>query len=382
MEEGNSCLIPHHSTHMDQSASSLQLQQNLQNSIHRAFLTRRPILTHLNADTTWLLQLPYPHGIKSREGRSRYNIVFDPWLQGPQSDVASWFSKQWHATDSSVQSIGELQCILKDIDDIEHSLESKASVREPSLTDRSISRSFVDAVVVSHEFTDHCNKATLLEFQPEIPVFATKLAADLIISWNYFTTVLQIPSFTAQGSDWRKSSIAPLPSWIGISKLVTETDALYYHSAILITFDITLHARNESRLDSAEGEAVLYTPHGIQPDDVRPLYLAKPPISTLALLHGLHDITINPLKQLNLGAHNGLKAQRICKSKYWISTHDEVKKGSGLVAAFLRRKVISLQEAMEQERKQKGDTNGDSTYGDIESVTFADISNGESILLL
>ena len=366
---------------MEDFALSLQLQQTLQNSIQRAFETRRPILTHLNADTTWLLQLPSPHGLGHRKGRSRYNIVFDPWLQGPQSDVASWFSKQWHAIDSSVQSIKELQDLLKDINDTEQLLESRYSKRASFLANENINQSYIDAIVISHEFTDHCNKATLLEFEPKTPIFATKIAAVLIRSWNYFETVQDLPTFTAQDSDWRKTSIEPLPKWIGLSTMLTETDALYYHSAILVTFNLNLDNNNKFRGENIQGEGLIYSPHGIHSEGLHHLPSAKPPIETLALLHGLHDISINPFKQLNLGVHNGLKVQRICGAKYWISTHDEVKKGAGLVSAFLKRKVISLQEAMEQERKEQGDDSNDSAFDGPKSVTFAELSNGESILL-
>jgi hypothetical protein len=41
-------------------------------------------------------------------------------------------------------------------------------------------------------------------------------------------------------------------------------------------------------------------------------------------------------KQLNLGAHNALKAQRMMNAKYWVETHDEIKIGGGLIALFLR----------------------------------------------
>ena len=61
---------------------SLQLQGTLNSSIREALLAQRPILTHLNADTTWLLQLPYPNNAARPPGRSRFNIVLDPWLRG------------------------------------------------------------------------------------------------------------------------------------------------------------------------------------------------------------------------------------------------------------------------------------------------------------
>ena len=62
--------------------ASLQLQHDLEQSVVDALSTGRPILTHLNSDTTWLLSLAYPANAKPPSGRSRYNILIDPWLQG------------------------------------------------------------------------------------------------------------------------------------------------------------------------------------------------------------------------------------------------------------------------------------------------------------
>lgn len=55
--------------------ASKQLQDELAGSLRRALATGRPILTHINADTTWLLQLPYPPNVTPPPGRSRYNIL-------------------------------------------------------------------------------------------------------------------------------------------------------------------------------------------------------------------------------------------------------------------------------------------------------------------
>lgn len=67
---------------------SAQLQQDLRASIQAALSTGRPLLHHLNADTTWLLQLPRPQTAVKKGGRYYYNILIDPWLSGGQSDVA------------------------------------------------------------------------------------------------------------------------------------------------------------------------------------------------------------------------------------------------------------------------------------------------------
>ncbi len=355
----------------------LQLQQNLRDSIGRALACRRPILTHLNADTTWLLQLPYPSDSTPPQGRSHFHILIDPWLRGPQVDVASWFSKQWHSTQSSVTTILELNKLLEEIENIaeEHTTKVGAFTPEPSSEG---SETFIDTVVVSHEFTDHCNKDTLLEIHPDTPVFATKLAADLIRSWDHFKFVQDTPHFSEESPDWTKTSLSPLPKWLGISRIVTETDALYFHSAIIITFNMGTSNFKENQIQGETSEAVIYTPHGIHAQDLRYLPSANPPFQTLVLLHGLHDVTISSVKKLNLGAYNGLQAQRTCNARYWISTHDEVKEAKGLIASLLKRKALTLQEAIEHELGQNSDEN---VLADTEQMRFVELGNGESLLL-
>ena len=329
-----------------------------------ALASKRPILTHLNADTTWLLQLPRTQKPDNWNSRSHYNILIDPWFRGRQSDVAFWFSSQWHAIRSSIQTIAQLNKFLgvtQNTDDCVTNL--------------------IDAVIVSHEFTDHCHKRTLLEVDPKVPVFATTKAALLIRAWKHFRTVLEPAPFSSKLPDWRTTSSLPLPDWIGISRIVTESDALYYHSAIMITF--SLGGKPSSQYETQDpAEAVIYTPHGIHAQDLRCLDSAYPPIETLTLMHGLHDVKVSA-KQLNLGAHNGLQAQRICRAKYWVSTHDEVKKAKGFIAPILFRKVWTLRDAMEEETRQNetGSLEEGSELSVMADVNFAELKNGESIAL-
>ena len=230
----------------------------------------------------------------------------------------------------------------------------------------------IDVVIVSHEFTDHCHEATLREVPHTVPVFATSKAAGVIKAWTHFDSVYQVPPLEP-GSGWRQTSQRPLPSWIGISRLITKSDALYYHSAVIVCI--------QSPFAPEEADAVVYTPHGVESDAFALLRDTSPPIHTLALLHGLHDISLNMMKQLNLGAHNALKAQRILSSKYWIGTHDEVKHGSGLIGRLLlKRKQLTVDDALKRERGQK---DFQKVLG-AESITvpkFFDLKSGESMVL-
>lgn len=95
-----------------------------------------PRLTHLNADTSWLVELP-------RDAQRIFKLLLDPWFEGTQTDFHRLFSRQKHIIPAAIKNASELGTL--------------------------------DAVVISHEFTDHCHEATLRGVSSEVPVFATKV---------------------------------------------------------------------------------------------------------------------------------------------------------------------------------------------------------------
>lgn len=123
---------------------SAQLHLDIRDSIQTALKTCRPILHHLNADSSWFLQIPRPIPI----GRVYYNILIDPWLSGGQSDLASWFSQQFHATESAVKNIAELEELARESEILADGLrlgygrKTKSSIEDRELV------SFIDAVAI------------------------------------------------------------------------------------------------------------------------------------------------------------------------------------------------------------------------------------------
>lgn len=324
-----------------------QLLHELDLSIQEALAhkPRRPIIHHLNDDSSWLLQIPRPETAIRRGSRVYFNIVIDPWFTGGQSDIASWFSQQYHATRSAVQSFTEVEDLIRGV---ERAAAHRAGVLSGSAVKDDIAEnsSLIDVVAVSHEFTDHCHRETLLEVHKDVPVFAFEEAAALISSWKHFRTV--IPVSTVGGDDpfdWRSSSVPPfLPEWLGICRLRQTEDRFNYHSALLITFNnrhgsradksnsrSSRHAHRKTIQPNEEdetAEAIIYTPHGLHFADLEVIPKAVPSISTLVFLHGLHNVRVGTATggvalQLNLGSHNGLKSQRVLNADYWIGTHDE-----------------------------------------------------------
>lgn len=357
----------------------------------------RPVMAHLNADTTWLLQLPIPSSpattpsstprspkAKAKaETRTRFNILVDPWLQGPQSDVAAWFSTQWHVVPPAVLTIVELNAALAELEDGPPSpspspppaaaAEEEEEGSEGGSSSTTTTASYIDAVAISHEFTDHCHKPTLLELPPSTPVVAAGKAADLIRSWGHFDTVLAAPAFPAASSSsssstpptppppppWQDTLADPtgaLPPWLRIGRVTTAGNALYYHSALLVAFDLLSHSPTATTNSSPSQqpprtEAIIYSPHGIHAADLAPVRASG--IKTLALLHGLDDIRIWMTAQLNLGALNGIQAVRASGARYWIATHDEAKRGGGFISWLLRRTTYSLRDAVQAEEERK-----------------------------
>jgi hypothetical protein len=267
--------------------------------------SERPILHHLNADSTWLLQVPDPGS--SSSSRQFFNILIDPWLSGPQSDVASWFSQQYHATPSAYTSIAEVQELAGTI----------------------------DVVTISHELTDHCHKETLMELPTNTPVYGPSKAAKLIRSWKHFDTVVDMPFF-----EEANLSDKHIPPWLWIERVQDPNDALYYHSAILISWPST----------SLYREYVLYTPHGVAPSAIERLAL-EPHLTALCLIHGMHNVKLYGMQQLNLGGDNGLALYRRLQPKYWVGTHDEVKTAGGIVKYVLWRSIVTIEEALSREKK-------------------------------
>lgn len=209
------------------------------------------------------------------------------------------------------------------------------------------------------------------------------------------------PTFV-EDSDWHDFSLSPLPSWLSISRLTAANDSLYYHSALLITFathpflsttprkqrsSLSINGDGlEESFSSSTGEAaeaVIYTPHGIPHTALTPIAKADPELKVLAFLHGLHDVSISAAQQLNLGAKNGLAAQRILRAKYWVATHDEVKRGGGFISWFLKRTVWTLEDALREARSEESGGYGGSGWGidEFEDVSFKNMENGEGMIL-
>jgi hypothetical protein len=156
---------------MDEPSAQIHLE--IRDAVVRALATRRPILHHLNADTSWLLQIPRPANAVKHGSRIYYNVLIDPWFVGGQSDVAKWFSQQFHATESAVKSVVDVEELARRVETLAGGL--RLGKRKRGMENVIGEESLVDCVAISHEFTDHCHKETLLEVHRDVPILATEV---------------------------------------------------------------------------------------------------------------------------------------------------------------------------------------------------------------
>ena len=213
-------------------------------------------LTKLNADSSWLLSLD---GVK---------VLVDPWFTETQVDFHPLFSRQFH--------------------------------QSPQPLVRELVRP--DYIFISHPFTDHCNKETLLQFSSEIPLIALPSILKKIKKWGHFKTLIPLDA-------------TPIP----ISVLKTKNALV--HKAYLI--------------ESTEKKLV-YAPHGAVLNENLDLLINAVITTTLQ-----YQLPFFLGGTINLGSDKALQLQKQLKAELLIDTHNEDKKGEGLVSLFAKRKFSS-----------------------------------------
>lgn len=337
------------------------LQSERQASIHKLLSTTtrsRPLLTHINNDTSWLLSLPIPKSYQASRQDSRiyFHILIDPWLT-PSNSIAPWFLQQYHVDVPACTTISAVEELINTIE-----------AASGKFTDGSRGE-IIDAIVTNHTNTDHTNKETLLQVDPSVPVYSRFDSAKMIKSWKHFDQVYTIPSFGKEGAlDWRTSSEGNLPEWLSFWHLGWKEGFPALHFGLMITWENSGHK-------DGEGECLVLSPHGIFVDDIKIIGDAKPAIRPLAILHTMKETWSWPFGTANLGAIHGLKVMREAKPKYWIPTHDELVTSTGGYSWFLREREITVEEALKQEESEKKEER------QTKGFEFAVVGNGESFVL-
>ncbi|RAH73809.1 uncharacterized protein BO66DRAFT_459403 [Aspergillus aculeatinus CBS 121060] len=293
-----------------------------------------PVFTNLNGDSSWLISLPQPAG-------GYFHLLLDPWLGGPAIITSSWLSHITHIEQEKFQSIAQVEQLARDIS-------------APSGTE-----SRIDAVIVSHPFSDQTHKDTLIQLASTVPVYATREAAAVVRSWGYFDTVVDIPDYEPT-TPWLDEELAPMPSWLHLLRIPTGEPHPALHYGIVIAYTTPRKTT----------EAVIYSPHGIEPPFVQPL-VEEASFTTLALLHGIDDQSTLGVPQL--GVENGLRLEALTGARYWLRTHSPLLDFRGLVGWFYRSVPRTLDDGLEQAEREMGYKRARPNY--------VEVANGESVVL-
>jgi hypothetical protein len=220
-------------------------------------------ITRLNADSSWLIQL------------GDFRFVLDPWLVGAQIDGVAWFSKQWHAQPCAPMSeIGK-----------------------------------IDGIVISHPFTDHCHKETMLGFPAETPVWAAPSAAKTIRSWNHFHTVYAIGFQKPVTNGDVQIEFYPSKSWID-----PVHDAMYFK-------------------DKRTNESIFYAPHGFK---ISPNRSLPEKVTLLITTTITYNLPFWLGGTVNLGKSAAKKLAEKVRPKHLVYTHNEHKHAEGLVSKLAK----------------------------------------------
>jgi len=211
------------------------------------------IIKRLNEDSSWWWEI------------DGYTVIVDPWFSASQVDLAAWFSEQFHVTPQP--RVSELN--------------------KP------------DFLFISHPFTDHCNKETLLQFDASVPVIALPSVQQKIRKWNHFKVFLSLDQAPFKLNYLKPSSFVDL-----------------VHGAYILT--------------EKTGKSIIYSPHGSQ-------FGSLPQADILITTTVRFYLPFWLGGTVNLGAERALKNAELCKASYILPTHDEPKTGKGLVAKLAKR---------------------------------------------
>ena len=202
--------------------------------------TRRPLIHHLTADTSWLIQIPRNDG----HPRPYFNLLIDAWLTTPQIEFFRIFHEQAHTVPSAFQTIAEVEAFVQEIEAQACRLRNMNAQAKPST-------GYIDVAACCLRGTDHVNEHTLRQVHPSVPILVRHDAEHLVKAYKHFENITLLPAFE---SDWRETRLPFLPQWLGIGCLTMTKDIQGIHKGLVISFD-------SLGLDTAE--AIVYTPHGI-----------------------------------------------------------------------------------------------------------------------
>lgn len=208
-----------------------------------------------------------------------FRLVVDPWLVGSEIEFFKWLSEQWHTT--------------------------------PPVPPEEVDRP--DALLITQSYMDHCHLPTLDLLPADLPVLASSTAHRLLAKKMPDRRLTCIPDLLEEGwLEWRGLQVATLHPG-------RRLDPIYF--ATLIRYgDLSLfYCPHGFHLSAAQKDAVL----GMSFD----LLITSFSDFRLPAWLGGH---VNP------GPENARQLIQLLQPRKVINTHDEQKRGKGLVSLLAR----------------------------------------------
>ncbi|KAK3372088.1 hypothetical protein B0H63DRAFT_401414 [Podospora didyma] len=299
---------------------------------------RRPILTSLNGDNSWLISFPRPISDRGGAGgtnpKAYFHIVTDPWLQGPAVTLHSWIFHIGLSSEPTISDGASVEAVIREIEAAAAAASGSAASAAPTTTLPTDTASPIDAIFLNFHYNDHIHEPTLRTLNPSIPVFATPQAATKIRPLNYFQSITEtqdvdpVSASATPTIDWQ--ALHPggtLPKWLNVFRNPGHHE-LYFSTVIVW-----------SPSPDVVHEALLWSPHGMRLDQpsIQAYNAGKlaPPVRTLAMLHPMKVTNVLLLGSTN-GVQAGIALARGAHPKYWVRTHDMLNEYAGIAMRLLR----------------------------------------------
>lgn len=331
---------------------------------------RRPIITSLNGDNSWLLSFPYPTtrapasstlNPKPKE-KAYYHIAYDPWLVGPSTLLTPLFVSFSQPHPVLITSGAGVEDIARKIEAAAHYSTTIHPPSSGSHDETETGPSPIDAILLTFEATDHMHEPTLRTFSPSIPVFCTEQVAAIVRRWGYFDTVIVTKDYVAQTPEerdedaWRRlrpggEDDGGLPPWLTFFRV---PGSFFLNLAFAIIVSSPVLSGGESH------EALLFVPHGIKID--------APSIggfleewgetrkdaskSVLGLFHAMHESYTLGIA-VTSGVVGGLALERLTGPRYWVKSHHALLVTGGVFPwlSWIKDVARTLRWGLEQEKK-------------------------------
>lgn len=318
----------------------------------------------LNGDTSFLFTFtPHIAPTLSSPGLfpGSFSILVDPWITGPSIILNSFFSHTEQKHQPCITHLKELDI-------------------EP------------DVILISQHKPDHCHEETLRQLPSdcESTILATPAAAKKIKSWNHFRPELveALPRYVEGDDTTIYRVIIPPPTPRGscgevtIAWIPAKRDLTAVHHAIGITYRppcTVLSMQSSGRYldlpmsppgtphspiiassprtlvpspfnDREKTLSVIYSPHGVSYDTVKPYashhLVSEAALPLTALLHSF-DCVENPWwlgGNISAGSSGGLQIAQSLFAKAWISAHDADKDNRGWAVQRTRIGHVAAEE--------------------------------------